>query len=80
MPPHFASRAHIGAPIRGGWLAWAQQALLHAGTLVLVAGFIAGAQRITLLGGLFAWSGLAVLAARIWPVIAPSGNGNPARR
>ena len=65
MLPRFAGR-----PIRVGVLAWTQQALAHAGTVLLVAGFASGARPLALVGAALAWTGLAVFAARLWPVLA----------
>ena len=58
-----------GAPIRGGAAAWAQQALAHAGTLLLIAGFAADARALALAGGTLAWAALALFAARLAPVL-----------
>jgi thiol-disulfide isomerase/thioredoxin len=69
----------VGSPIRGGWPAWIQQALAHAGTLLLVAGLTGGGSHAALAGGLVASCGLTVFAARIWPVIAGAGVGHHAR-
>lgn len=60
----------IGAPIRGGWLAWTQQALVHAGVVFMAIGSILGARGAALLGGLLALGGLAVFASRLGPVLA----------
>ena len=62
----------VGRPIRGGGLAWTQQALAHGGVVLLAAGFGWELQPIALAGGLLAWGGLAVFVSRIWPVIAPA--------
>lgn len=58
-----------GAPIRGGWIASAQQGLAHAGTLLLMAGLAGGQRVVALLGGALAWSALALFAARLVPVL-----------
>jgi hypothetical protein len=63
-----------GAPIRGGWLAWTQQGLVHAGIVLLAAGLELGVTSMALVGGLLAWSGLAVFAARLLPVLAHPGH------
>lgn len=59
----------IGAPIRGGVVAWLQQGLAHAGTLMLIAGFIWDARALALGGGVFAWAAFAIFAARLAPVL-----------
>ena len=60
----------IGAPIRGGWLAWTQQALAHAGVVLMVIGAISDARGVALLGGLLALGGLALFASRLRTVLA----------
>jgi hypothetical protein len=62
-----------GAPIRVGRLAWIQQALVHAGLVLFAAGALGGIRSILAAGGLLAWLGLGVFAARLWPVIAHRG-------
>ena len=59
----------IGAPIRGGWPAWMQQVLVHAGLALMVMQAIAGARALALLGGVLALMGLATFAVRLWPVL-----------
>lgn len=59
----------IGAPIRGGWPAWMQQVLVHAGLALMVIQAIAGARALALLGGVLALMGLATFAVRLWPVL-----------
>jgi glutaredoxin len=59
----------IGAPIRAGALAWLQQGLAHAGTLLLAAGFLAGLRTVAFLGGACAWAALALFAVRLAPVL-----------
>ena len=59
-----------GAPIRGGWVAWAQFGLAHAGTIVLIAGLVADRRGVSLTGGLLAWAAFAIFAARLAPVLA----------
>ena len=59
----------IGAPIRGGALAWLQQALAHAGLAVLVIGFASGLRAVAFAGGVLAWLALALFAARLAPVL-----------
>lgn len=58
-----------GAPIRGGSVAWMQQALLHAGVVFLAAGFAFSMARLALAGGALAWVALAVFAWRLAPVL-----------
>ncbi len=58
-----------GAPIRGGAVAWLQQALAHAGTVLLIAGFALPMRALALGGGLLAWLALALFAARLAPVL-----------
>ncbi|MGE5088423.1 MAG: glutaredoxin family protein [Candidatus Levyibacteriota bacterium] len=58
-----------GAPIRGGGPAWTQIGLVHAGTLLMVAGFLAEARAIAFAGGLAALAGFAVFAWRLLPVL-----------
>lgn len=67
----------IGAPIRGGWLAWTQQALAHAGVVLMVIGAISGARGVALLGGLLALGGLALFANRLRSVLAWTGADDP---
>lgn len=70
-----------GAPIRGGWLAWTQLALAHAGTLSLVAGFATDHRALAIAGGLAAWAAFAIFAARLAPLlIAPSGESAAGNR
>lgn len=59
----------IGAPIRGGAVAWAQQALAHAGVIFMLAGFAAQQRTLALAGGVLAWIGFALFAARLVPVL-----------
>jgi thiol-disulfide isomerase/thioredoxin len=65
----------VGRPIRAGALAWTQQSLAHAGLVLLVAGLTLDARLVAGAGGLLAWCSLATFAARLWPVIAPTGIG-----
>ncbi|HSQ79591.1 MAG TPA: thioredoxin family protein [Casimicrobiaceae bacterium] len=58
-----------GAPIRGGALAWTQIGLVHAGTLLMVAGFLADVRAIAIAGGLAAWAAFALFAWRLLPVL-----------
>lgn len=61
-----------GAPIRGGIAAWTQQALAHAGTLLMVVGFALGQRVPAFAGGTLALASLAVFAARLAPVLRHS--------
>lgn len=58
-----------GAPIRGGWVAWSQLALAHAGTLLLMAGLALGMRMLAVSGGALAWLALAVFTWRLAPVL-----------
>ena len=58
-----------GAPIRGGVVAWLQQAAAHAGIVLLVAGFVAGWRAAAFAGGVLAWAAFAIFAARLAPVL-----------
>lgn len=62
-----------GSPIRGGWVAWAQQGLAHAGTVLLVAGFAADQRAVALAGGSLAWTAFALFSARLVPVLRNPG-------
>ncbi len=78
----------IGAPIRGGWTAWMQQALVHAGIVAMLTGFAAGLPAVGLAGGTLALAGLAVFTSRLWPVLAwpaapvpiPAARNSPSSR
>ena len=59
----------IGAPIRGGALAWLQQGAAHAGLILLVTGFLPGLRPLALAGGVLAWLAFAIFAARLAPVL-----------
>lgn len=59
----------IGAPIRGGWAAWMQLVLTHAGTILLLAGFLADRRALAIAGGVVAWAAFALFAARLAPVL-----------
>lgn len=61
-----------GAPIRGGIVGWTQQALAHAGTLLMVVGFASGGRVASFAGGTLALASLAVFAARLAPVLRHS--------
>jgi hypothetical protein len=52
-----------------------QQSLAHAGLVLMVAGLAFDARLVAGAGGLLAWCSLATFAARLWPVIAPTGIG-----
>lgn len=60
-----------GAPIRIGALAWLQQALGHAGTLLLAGGLYGEARGVALTGGVLAWGAFALFATRLWPLLWP---------
>ena len=66
----------VGAPIRGGWLGWSQQGLVHAGIVLLAAGLALGMNSMALVGGLLAWGGLVVFAWRLLPVLAHGSHGS----
>jgi thiol-disulfide isomerase/thioredoxin len=63
-----------GAPIRMGAAAWLQQALAHAGTLLLAGGLYAEARTLAVAGGVLMWLAFALFAARVVPVLR-SGAG-----
>jgi glutaredoxin len=63
-----------GAPIRGGATAWLQQALAHAGVVLLTLGFLFDARPIALAGGVLAWMAFALFAARLAPVLLMKGS------
>ncbi len=58
-----------GAPIRGGAVAWLQQALAHAGTVALIAGLALPMRALALAGGVLAWLAFALFAVRLAPVL-----------
>ncbi len=58
-----------GAPIRGGWLSWTQQGLVHAGTLLLLGGWAASQRALAIAGGVLAFSAFALFSARLAPVL-----------
>lgn len=64
-----ADARFVGAPIRGGWAAWLQQGLVHAGAVAVVTGFVLGSRGVALAGGVLAWFGRAIFASRLWPVM-----------
>ncbi|MCC6196003.1 MAG: thioredoxin family protein [Burkholderiales bacterium] len=65
-----------GAPIRGGWIAWSQIGLAHAGTLLLMAGLALDMRALAFAGGALAWLALAVFAWRLVPVLLQSRAGD----
>ena len=65
----------IGAPIRGGWMAWTQQSLLHVGLVLMVLQAITGARSLALPGGVLALAALAAFGVRLWPVLTWDGRG-----
>ena len=54
-------------------MAWTQFGLVHAGTLLMVAGFLADLRGLTLVGGIAAWAAFAVFAWRLVPVLRYRG-------
>ena len=58
-----------GAPIRGGAIAWLQQALAHAGVIFLAGGLFLAARPLALAGGFLAWTAFALFAWRLAPVL-----------
>ena len=58
-----------GAPILGGRIAWVQQGLAHAGTVLLLVGFAFDQRAIAVIGGMLAWAALALFSARVIPVL-----------
>lgn len=60
-----------GNPIRSGAAAWAQFGFAHLGVWALVSGFWFAYPPLAAAGGICAWLGLALFAARIWPVLWP---------
>ncbi len=62
-----------GAPIRGASVAWIQFGLVHAATLLMVAGFLADLRGLTLVGGIAAMGAFAVFAWRLVPVLRYRG-------
>jgi hypothetical protein len=77
----FGLGAHLlprftGAPIRGGAVAWAEFGSAHAGTLLLVAGFVAPSPALAFAGGLGAMAAFALFALRLAPVLRASGSAD----
>jgi hypothetical protein len=58
-----------GASIRGGRAAWTQLGVAHAGTILLIAGFVADHRALAIAGGPLAWVAFALFAARLLPVL-----------
>jgi glutaredoxin len=58
-----------GAPIRGGWLAWTQLALAHAGVLAMIVGFAFDGRALVIAGGFLAWIAFTIFTARLLPVL-----------
>lgn len=69
-----------GNPLRFGAWTWAQQALGHAGLVVLIAGSLLGARAVMTLGGALAWLALLLFTLRLLPVLWPGPQGDPDRR
>jgi glutaredoxin len=63
-----------GAPIRGGGVAWLQQGLAHAGTVLLVIGLAMDWRVVALAGGIAAWAAFALFAWRLAPVLLMRGS------
>lgn len=59
----------MNAPIRAGWLAWFQQALVHAGVLLISTGVAVESRSIATLGGIAASLSFVVFTIRIAPVL-----------
>lgn len=72
MLPRFTAN-----PIRLGVWPWLQQGLTHAGVWLLVGGLWWGQYTVATVGAVLAWTGLAIFAGRLWPVLWPRG-GEPA--
>jgi len=71
MLPRFTN-----SPIRVGWLGWSQQALVHVGTVLLVAGESLGSRGLVAAGGSSAVTAYLVFSVRLLPVLLhdpPSG-------
>ena len=62
-----------GAPVRGGWVAWTQLVLAHAGTLSLIAGLAADRRGLAVAGGIVVWAAFSVFAARLAPMLLGRG-------
>jgi glutaredoxin len=60
-----------GNPIRMGAVAWGQQAMAHAGLIMLGAGFWLHLPMLAATGGFLAWTGLLIFTLRLWPVLWP---------
>ena len=67
-----------GAPIRAGASAWCQFGLVHAATLLIAAGAIAGARAIEIAGGCAAVAAFALFAWRLAPVLRERRDDGPA--
>ena len=63
-----------GAPIRGAGVAWFQFGLVHAATLLMVAGFLVDRRGLALVGGIAASGAFAVFAWRLVPVLQHRGD------
>jgi hypothetical protein len=69
-----------GNPLRFGVWTWAQQALGHAGLVILAAGSLLGARSVMILGGALAWLALLLFTLRLLPMLWPGPQGDPDRR
>jgi hypothetical protein len=58
-----------GAPIRVGAAAWTQFGLVHAGTLLMAAGFLLDWRAVVIAGGVAAWAAFALFTWRLAPVL-----------
>ncbi|MBS0327282.1 MAG: thioredoxin family protein [Proteobacteria bacterium] len=66
-----------GAPIRGGASAWWQFGLVHAATLLIAAGALAGARSVEAAGGGAGLGAFALFAWRLLPVLRARPQTNP---
>ncbi|HEX7328136.1 MAG TPA: thioredoxin family protein [Casimicrobiaceae bacterium] len=66
-----------GAPIRAGASAWWQFGLVHAATLLIAAGALAGARAIEITGGCAALAAFALFAWRLVPVLRARRDDGP---
>lgn len=64
----------IGAPIRGGAIAWAQHGLAHAGIICMIVGFATLQRALAFAGGVLVWAALALFATRLVSVLRHAGS------
>ncbi len=76
---HFALANFGLLAMAGGWLAWSQQGLVHAGIVLLAVGFALDVASLAVLGGLLGWGGLCVFASRLLPVLVHADRGTSSR-